>query len=105
MPPRTLEVIGLLRDETRRTAMRKNAHKLGREMIWSNTARLYQRSFELARLEGAVLSRKSFATKTLDQAPRELPEFKLDHLARMTDSTGLFQHAVFTAPNFSEGYL
>ncbi len=98
------EVIGLLRDDTRRHAMRKNAYKLGREMVWSNVARLYLRSFERARLEGAVLSRKSFATKTLDQAPRELPELKLDHLARMTDSTGIFQHAIFTVPNFSEGY-
>jgi len=98
------EVIGLLRDETRRTTIRKNAYKLGREMIWSNVARLYMRSFELGRVEGAVLSRKSFATKTLDQQPRALPELKLDHLSRMTDSTGLFQHAIFTVPNFSEGY-
>src|SRR5438309_2957995 len=98
------EVIGLLRDETRRTAIRKNAYKLGREMVWSNVARLYLRSFELARLERAVLSRKSFATKTLDQQPRELPELKLDHLSRMTDSTGMFQHAILTVPNFSEGY-
>jgi len=98
------EVIGLLRDDTRRHAMRKNAYKLGREMVWSNVARLYMRSFELARIERAVLSRKSFATKTLDQQPRDLPELKLDHLARMTDSAGLFQHAIFTVPNFSEGY-
>src|SRR5204862_6996437 len=98
------EVIGLLRDENRRTLIRKNAYKLGREMIWSNVARLYMRSFELARLERAVLSRKSFATKTLDEQPRVLPELKLEHLSRMTDSTGLFQHAIFTVPNFSEGY-
>ena len=98
------EVVSLLRDDTRRHALRKQAYKLGREMIWSNVARLYMRSFELARLERAVLSRKSFATKTLDQQPRELPEMKLDHLVRMTDSTGLFQHALFTVPNFSEGY-
>jgi glycosyltransferase involved in cell wall biosynthesis len=98
------EVIGLLRDETRRHALRKNAYKLGREMVWSNVATLYLRSFDLARLERAVISRKSFATKTLDQAPRDLPELKLDHLSRMTDSTGLFQHAIFTVPNFSEGY-
>src|SRR5947207_8558816 len=98
------EVIALLRDDTRRHTMRKNAYKLGRDMVWSNVARLYMRSFELARLERAVLSRKSFATKTLDQQPRELPTLKLDHLSRMTDSTGLFQHAVFTVPNFSEGY-
>ncbi|HBA84183.1 MAG TPA: glycosyl transferase family 1 [Verrucomicrobia bacterium] len=98
------EVIGLLRDDTRRHAMRKNAYKLGRDMIWSNVARLYMQSFEQARIEGSVLSRKSFATKTLDEAPRQLPELKLDHLARMTDSTGIFQHAIFTVPNFSEGY-
>ena len=98
------EVIGLLRDDTRRQAIRKNAYKLGREMVWNNVARLYMRSFELSRIEGAVRSRKSLATKTLDQKPRELPELKLSHLSRMTDSTGIFQHAIFSIPNFSEGY-
>ena len=98
------EVIGLLHDATRRHAIRKNAYKLGREMVWSNAARLYMCSFELARLQGAVLSRKIFATKTLDQQLRELPELKLDHLSRMTDSTGIFQHAIFSVPNFSQGY-
>ena len=98
------EVIGLLRDDTRRHTMRKNAYKLGREMVWSNVAPLYMHSFELSRLEGAALSRKSLLTKTLDRRPRELPELKLDHLARMTDSTGVFQHAIFAVPNFSEGY-
>lgn len=98
------EVIELLCDTARRHSIRKNAYKLGREMIWSNVARLYMGSFELARVQGAVLSRKSFATKTLDQQPRELPELKLDHVSRMTDSTGIFQHAIFTVPNFSEGY-
>jgi glycosyltransferase involved in cell wall biosynthesis len=97
-------VIALLRDDSRRHAMRKNAYKLGRDMVWSNTARLYWRSFELARLEKAAISRKSFATKTLAQRPRDLPAVSLDHLARMTDSTGMFQHAVLTVPNFSEGY-
>ena len=97
-------VIGLLGEDTRRHAMRKNAYKLGREMVWSNTARLYLRSFEAARLQGAALSRKTFATKTLDQQPRDLPRLTLEHLSRMTDSTGIFQHAIFTVPNFAEGY-
>ena len=98
------EVIALLRNDTRRHAIRKNAYRLGREMIWSNVAQLYMRSFELSRIEGATRSRKSLATKTLDQKPRELPELKLSHLSRMTDSTGIFQHAIFSVPNFSEGY-
>lgn len=98
------EVLGLLRDESRRTVIRKNAYKLGREMNWSNVAKQYLQSFESARLERAAMSRKSFATKTLDQQPRELPELKLSHLLRMTDSTGLFQHAIYSVPNFSLGY-
>src|SRR6202795_5069749 len=96
------EVIGWLRDDTRRHAIRKNAYKLGREMVWSNVARLYMRSFELSQIEGGGRSRKSLATKTLHQKPRELPELKLSHLSRMTDSTGIFQHAILTVPNFSE---
>ena len=98
------EVVGLLRDDTRRHAMRKNAYKMGREMVWSNVAQLYMRSFESARLQGAAPSRKSLVTKTLDRRPRELPALKLNHLLRMTDSTGVFQHAIFSVPNFSEGY-
>src|SRR5271156_815034 len=67
------EVIGLLRDDTRRHAIRKNAYKIGRDMIWSNVAQLYMRSFECSRLEGTDRARKSLVNKTLDQEPRELP--------------------------------
>jgi glycosyltransferase involved in cell wall biosynthesis len=98
------EVIALLQDEPRRHAMRKNAYKLGREMIWSNVARMYMRSLEQARLERGGISRRLFGIQTLDQQPREFPELKLDHLVRLTDSTGIFQHATFTVPNFAEGY-
>ena len=98
------EVIGLLRDDTRRHAMRKNAYSLAAR--WSGAT---WRSCICVRsscrgCEGAARSRKSLATKTLDQKPRELPELKLGHLSRMTDSTGVFQHAIFSVPNFSEGY-
>lgn len=99
------EVRGLLRDDTRRHAMRKNAYRMGREMVWGNAAHLYMRSFESARLEGAVPARRvQLGSKTLDQKPRELPRLQLTHLSRMTDSTGVFQHAIFSVPNFSEGY-
>src|SRR5579871_175222 len=97
-------VTALLRDPVQRNKMREDAYELGREMVWSNVARLYMRSFELSRLEALSMRRKSLSTKTLDQRPREAPDVKLDHLSRMTDSTGIFQHAVFSVPNFAEGY-
>ena len=33
-----------------------------------------------------------------------LPAVKLNHLSRMTDETGMLQHAVFAIPNHHEGY-
>jgi glycosyltransferase involved in cell wall biosynthesis len=52
------EVSGLLRDGTRRDAMSDNAYKLGRKMVWSNTAGLYMGSFDLARRQRAATARK-----------------------------------------------
>jgi glycosyltransferase involved in cell wall biosynthesis len=98
------EVTGLLRDEVRRKAMSDTAYKLGRAMVWSNTARLYMRSFAAARRQAEAAAYESVAAKEFSRRPHESPELNLDHLYRMSDSTGIFQHANFTAPNLSEGY-
>jgi hypothetical protein len=42
--------------------------------------------------------------KTLDEETNNLPRIKLDHLIRITDSTGIMQHARYSIPNFSDGY-
>jgi len=97
-------VVELLRDEPLRHSMRKNAYKLGREMVWSRVAQLYAKSFEQARQDHSFVGRKTSPIKTLDEQPGQLPELKLDHLFRMSDSTGVFQHASFTVANFAEGY-
>jgi glycosyltransferase involved in cell wall biosynthesis len=97
-------VVELLRDEPRRHSMRKHAYLLGRDMVWSRVAQLYAKSFEQARQDHSFVGRKSSPIKTLDEQPGQLPELKLDHLFRMSDSTGIFQHASFTVPNFTEGY-
>jgi len=98
------EVLALLRDDNRRHTIRKNAYRIGRDMIWSSVAQMYMRSFESSRLAVSTTSRKFLGAKTLDRKPRELPRMKLNHLSRMTDSTGVFQHAIFSVPNFAEGY-
>ncbi len=94
----------LLHDEPLRHTMRKNAYRLGRDMVWSRVAQLYITSFEQARQDHSFVGRRSSPIKTLDEQPGQLPELKLDHLFRMSDSTGIFQHASFTVPNFAEGY-
>ena len=98
------ELIALLRDEVRRHAMRKQAYLLGRGMIWSEVAQLFRASFEKARSarSAAVFTRR--ALKTLDDEPEKLPELRLDHLRRLADATGVFQHATYSVPNLHEGY-
>ena len=85
-------------------ATRKNAYMLGREMIWPRVAERYMHVFSKARSGRIQPARKAFAGQTLDNRPYQLPPFKLDHLFRMTDNTGMLQHAVYTVPNYHEGY-
>jgi glycosyltransferase involved in cell wall biosynthesis len=98
------QVIYLLDNEAKRHAMRKKAYIFGREMIWSQVAHRYMDSFERARAERRHFTPPDFAVKPLDKQPGELPPLKLDHLHHMTDETGMLQHALFTVPNYSEGY-
>jgi len=98
------QVIYLLDNEAKRHAMRKRAYLFGRDMIWPQVARRYLESFERARVERRRSNHRGFTFKALHQRPGELPILKLDHLRRMTDETGILQHAIFTVPNYYEGY-
>jgi glycosyltransferase involved in cell wall biosynthesis len=97
-------VIDLLDNEARRHAMRKRAYVFGRDMIWPQVAGRYMESFDRARAERRHFAHQDFAVKPLDKRPGELPPLKLNHLHHMTDETGILQHAVFTIPNYREGY-
>ncbi|HET9911711.1 MAG TPA: glycosyltransferase family 4 protein [Anaerolineales bacterium] len=98
------QVIDLLGNESKRHAMRKRAYLFGRDMVWPQVARRYMKTFERARAEHRYHAAAEFAVKPLDQRAGELPPLKLDHLHHLTDETGILQHAVFTIPNYREGY-
>jgi len=98
------KVVELLDDEPARHAMRKRAYLRGREMIWPEVAGLYARSFEQARARHKRPTDPDGIFVTMNKRPRELQRMKLDHLRRLTDDTGIFQHAVFSVPDFSKGY-
>ena len=98
------EVCALLANDVERHAMRKRAYLKGREMIWPTVASLYMKSFVRARDERLRKPRVTFVAKTLDRGPAELPLIKIDHLRRLTDDTGIIQHAIFNVPNYDEGY-
>ena len=109
VPPRDSKAIAekvcyLLKNEAKRHAMRKRAYLFGRDMVWSRVAREYVKSFERARVTRATKPRRVPVSFRPEAAYQELPPLRLDHLLRMTDSTGILQHARFTVPDYDHGY-
>ncbi len=98
------KVLDLLDHEPKRHAMRKRAYLFGRDMTWPQVAQKYMESFKRARFEPKRVHPSGFAVKPLDQRPADLPALKLDHMCRLTDDTGMIQHAKYIVPNYSEGY-
>lgn len=96
-------MLGLLRDETKRHAMRKQAYLLGRDMIWSRVASEFMSTFVEARQYRSIPPSRA-ARIAFSERPMRPLKLRLDHLQRMTDSTGLIQHALHAVPNYAEGY-
>lgn len=97
-------ICSILGDVKMQLSMRKQAFLQGREMVWPNVARRYIETFSRARTGRTGTARRAFGGLTLARKPYELPPLKLDHIFRMTDGTGMLQHAIFNVPNFNEGY-
>lgn len=68
------EVTGLLRDDTRRNAMGDRAYVLGRRMVWSNTAELYLRSFDLAQRQQAEFAHRVHGPSGVASRISNVPE-------------------------------
>jgi glycosyltransferase involved in cell wall biosynthesis len=81
--------------------MRAAASEFAHSMAWP---RIGDRYFDVVRatVRSAEHERTSRAAKTL--AVSSLPDLCLDHLVRLTDDTGLIQHAVYSVPSRSTGY-
>ena len=96
--------IALLDDDTGRHAMRRRAYLYARDMVWTRVAQKYMKSFENINNERLRNPRATFSAQNTVKVLNRLPDVKLDHLFRMTDQTGMVEHAVFVVPNYPEGY-
>jgi len=98
------KAIELLDTPAIRHAMRKRAYLFAREMVWKRVAQGYMESFSRVRSDRMESPKVQFSARMTHKLLDQLPELKLDHLNRMTDDTGMLQHAIFTIPNRREGY-
>jgi glycosyltransferase involved in cell wall biosynthesis len=98
------KTVELLDNGTERHAMRKRAYLYARDMVWNRAAQKYMKSFERIYNERLRTPRATFSAQNTEKSLDRLPSVKLDHLRRLTDHTGIIEHAVFVVPNFPEGY-
>jgi len=92
------ETIGtLLENPDKLERVRRAAYEYSRDMIWPRIGAAYIDLFS----QGAPMPGALPPTPAPEPT---LPELRLDHLHRLTDDTGLIQHARYSVPRRSSGY-
>jgi glycosyltransferase involved in cell wall biosynthesis len=98
------KTVELLDTPAIRHAMRKRAYEYARAMVWKRVAQGYMESFGRVRSNRMENPHVQFSARATPKSLDHLPQLKLNHLQRLTDDTGMLQHAIFTVPNSREGY-
>ncbi len=98
----TLSVIlmDLLDNPGKLKELRTKASAYAKEITWPKMGAKYNNLSKIVLQEQAEQPPRQ--ETVLD--PLILPPFALDHIRRMTDDTGIIQHAKFGIPNLKEGY-
>lgn len=98
------EVIDLLDHPDKCRAIQERAYHYGQKMVWSNVGRRYLDTFAAAKRQRLRKNVPEHRLETLGLRQQQLPEIKLEYLHRMTDDTGMLQHAKYTVPDRTHGY-
>jgi glycosyltransferase involved in cell wall biosynthesis len=93
-------LMDLLDNPDKLLTMRDKAYTYGKEITWPKIGAKYN---DLAKDILEYQAEQSPKKETILD-PLILPPFLLDHIRRMTDDTGIIQHAKFGIPNLKEGY-
>jgi glycosyltransferase involved in cell wall biosynthesis len=94
----------LLDDDEQRDAIRKQAYMHGRSMVWEQVARDYIETAKEVIVDRDRQPRPVLVGAVKDRPDAAMPELTLNHLRRLTDDTGIFQHAIYATPNRDHGY-
>lgn len=93
-------LLDLLDNPEEMEELRSNAFEYGREITWPKIGEKYIKlSAEIVAVQPDIKERKEQILN-----PLTLPPFQLDHVLRLTDDTGIIQHAKYGIPNLKEGY-
>ncbi|MCK9321708.1 MAG: glycosyl transferase, partial [Bacteroidales bacterium] len=90
----------LLDNPEKRLAIRKKAFEHGRKITWPKIGNIYNDIVEKVVEENVKIEKKEVIPFDIAL----LPAFSIEHIKRLTDDTGIIQHAKFGIPNLKEGY-
>jgi len=97
------EIVELLQNDELFYGLRGKAYDYSRSKTWPKIGQVYWELFNRTDLPIHITS-KTALTPAETFSSIEIPEPALDHLIKLTDDTGLYQHAKFTIPNRAHGY-
>ncbi len=89
-------IVEILQKDSQFYSLRRRAYEYGRSRTWPKIGQEYWKLFKTKRLPIRIAAKTTLSI--------EVPEPSLDHLQKLTDDTGMYQHANFTIPNREYGY-
>ncbi|MDA3911552.1 MAG: glycosyltransferase family 4 protein [Bacteroidales bacterium] len=90
----------ILDDPEKIEKLRNNAYEYGKSIRWPLIGKKYLSLTNSIKKESPSFEKD----KKIIIDTSMLPKFKLDHIKRLTDDTGIVQHARYGIPNLKEGY-
>jgi glycosyltransferase involved in cell wall biosynthesis len=96
-------IIEMIKDDSLFYSLRRRSYEYGRSRTWPKIGQTYWKLFKSKDLPIRTTIEKT-ATLIEQTSSIELPEPSLAHIERMTDDTGLYQHAKYTIPTRKHGY-
>lgn len=93
-------VNALLDNPEKLSELKYNAYQYGLSIRWPNIGKSY-----VAMLEKAIANKEKTDLENRNIIDVDsIPTFSLSHIRRLTDDTGIVQHAKYGIPNLKEGY-
>ena len=89
-------IIGILQNDSEFYSLRRQAYEYGRSRTWPKIGQAYWKLFTAKWLPMRMAAKTTLSI--------EVPEVSLTHVEKLTDDTGMYQHANFTIPNREYGY-
>jgi len=91
----------LFEDKEKLQRLKSNAYNYGLQLRWPKTGEVYIDALNDAIVK-SLTEKEDNSKQIID--PDMMPAFSMVHVQRLTDDTGIVQHAKYGIPNLKEGY-